>query len=131
MRDSITPLNIQDKNVLFNLVKPSIFEIDGFTVLNELRLCSNSEIDGFTKLRAEWKFAILKIDAFTKLKTKKVRKLVKIEKLILKTKANDSFSLTSMERAPQNQPKECINSKSPKIESHGFTKSGPKLKLEV
>ena len=97
------------------MVKPSIFEIDGFTVLNELRLCSNSEIDGFTKLRAEWKFAILKIDAFTKLKTEKVRKLVKIEKFILKTKAHDSFSSTSMERAPQNHPKNVLTQKHQKL----------------
>ena len=87
------------------MVKPSFFEIDGFTVLNELRLCSNSEIDGFTKLRAEWKLAILKIDAFTKLKIEKVRKLVQIEKFMLKTKTNGSFSSPSMEGAPKNHPK--------------------------
>ena len=67
----------------------------------------------------------MKIDAFTKLKTEKVRKLAKIEKIILKTKACGSFSSASMERAPQNYPKNCINSKTPKIELDGFTKLGP------
>ena len=71
------------------------------------------------------------MDAFTKLKTEKVRKLVKIEKNILKTKACDSFPSASMERAPQNYKKKCINSKRPKIELDGFTKSGPNLYLGV
>ena len=85
LRDSITPLIFTTKTYYLNsMVKPYIFEIDGFTVLNELRLGSNSEIDGFTKLRTEWKFAISKKDAFTKLKTKKVRKLVKMQKHYLK-----------------------------------------------
>ena len=87
------------------MVKPFYFKIDGFTVLNELILGSNLEIYGFTKLRAEWKFAMLKIDAFNKLKTEKVRKLVKVEKSIIKTIACDSFSSASMERASQNYPK--------------------------
>ena len=39
----------------------------------------------------------------------KVKKNVKIEKFILKTKACGSFSSASMERAPQNYPKNCIN----------------------
>ena len=41
----------------------------------------------------------------TKLKTEKVKKIVKIEKYIFKTKASDSFSLAPMERAPQKYPK--------------------------
>ena len=36
-----------------------LFKIDGFTVLYELKLSSNSRIDGFTKLRTEWKSCIL------------------------------------------------------------------------
>ena len=67
----------------------------------------------------------MKIDAFTKLKTEKDRKLVKIEKFILKTRACDSFSSATMERAPQNCPQKCINSKTPEIELDAFTKSGP------
>ena len=90
-----------------------------------VRLGSNSEIDGLTKLfRTEWQFAILKIDAYTKLKTKKVRKHVKMEKFIVKTEAHDSFSSTSMERAPQNHPKKCINSKTPQIELDGLPNQG-------
>ena len=56
------------------MVKPHIFKIDDFTVLNELRLGSNSEINGFTLLRTGLKSSILKIDAFTKLKMEKVKK---------------------------------------------------------
>ena len=51
---------------------------------------------------------------------------MKIEKYIFKTKACDSFSLAPMEGAPQNYPKRCVNSKSPKIELDGFTKPGPR-----
>ena len=54
-----------------------------------------------------------------------MQKIVKIEKYIFKAKACDSFSLAPMERAPQNYPKKCVNSKSPKIELDGFTKPGP------
>ena len=43
----------------------------------------------------------------------------------LKMKAFDSFSLAPMETAPQNYPKKCVNSKSPKNELDGFTKPGP------
>ena len=60
-----------------------------------------------------------------KLKMEKVNKIVKIEQITLKTKACDSFSLAPMEKAPQNYPKKCVNSKSPKIELDGFTKPGP------
>ena len=74
--------NSRTRKVLFNVAKPSILNIDCFTMLNELRLGSNSEINGFTILRTEWKFSILKIVAFTKLKTEKVKKkLVKIKNL--------------------------------------------------
>ena len=55
----------------------------------------------------------------------KVKKNVKIEKYIFKTKACDSFSLAPMERAPQNYSQKCVNSKSPKIELDCFTKPGP------
>ena len=85
---------------------------------------SNLEIDNFITLRRKWKCSILKIVSFTKLKTEKVKKNVKIDKYIFKTKACDSFSLAPMERAPQNYPKKCVNSKSPKIELDGFTKPG-------
>ena len=88
---------------------------------------SNLEIDNFTTLRRKWKCSILKIVSFTKLKTEKVKKIAKIEKYIFKTKACDSFSLAPMERAPQNYPKKCVNSKSPKIELDGFTKPGPNV----
>ena len=57
---------------------------------------SNLEIDSFTPLRRKWKCSILKIVSFTKLKAEKVKKNVKIEKYIFKTKACDSFSLAPM-----------------------------------
>ena len=85
---------------------------------------SNLEIDNFTTLRRKWKCSILKIVSFTKLKTEKVKKIVKIEKYIFKTEACDSFSLAPMERAPQNYPKKCVNSKSPKIEFGGLPNQG-------
>ena len=108
------------------MVKLSIFK----TVLPcELYMAkwSNLEIDHFTTLRRKWKCSILKIVSFTKLKTEKVKKIVKIEKYIFKTKACDSYSLAPKERAPQNYPKKCVNSKSPKIELDGFTKPGPNI----
>ena len=76
-------------------------------------------------------FAILKVDVFTKLKTEKVRKLIKIEKFILKTKTCDDFSSASMERAPKNYPQKYIHSKAPKIELDGFTKSGPSIRDQL
>ena len=86
---------------------------------------SNLEIDHFTTLRRKWKCSILKIVSFAKLKTEKVKKIVKIEKYIFKTKACDSLSLAPMERAPQNYPQKGVNSKSPKNELDSFTKPGP------
>ena len=68
---------------------------------------SNLEIDSFATLRREWKCSILKIVNFTKLKTEKVIKMVKIEKLILKTKAI-GLLFAPMERVPQSyQKKKC------------------------
>ena len=60
----------------------------------------NLEIDNFATLRGEWKCSILKIVNFTELKTEKVMKMVKIEKLILTTKAIDNLLLAPMERVP-------------------------------
>ena len=71
---------------------------------------SNLEIDNFATLRKEWKFSILKIVNFTKLKTEKVMKMVKIEKLILKTKAIGNLLLAPMERAPQSYTRKNGNS---------------------
>ena len=61
---------------------------------------------------------------FPSWKWKKWQKLVKIEKFILKTKACDSFSSASMERAHQNYPKNVLMQKTQKIELDGFTKPG-------
>ena len=52
---------------------------------------------------------------FTKLKTEKVIKMVKIEKLILKTNPIDNLLLAPMERAPQSYPGKTVNSKIQKI----------------
>ena len=51
---------------------------------------------------------------FEDLITEKVMKIVKIEKLILKTKAIDNLLLAPMERAPQSYPRKCVNSKTEK-----------------
>ena len=67
----------------------------------------------------------MKVDAFAKLKTEKVRKIVKREKFILKTKAHNSFSSISMERAHQNHPKNVLPQKTLNNEFDGFTKSWP------
>ena len=82
---------------------------------------SNLEIDSFATLGREWKCSMLKIVDFTELKTEKVIKMVKIEKLILKTKAIGNLLLALMERAPQSYPKKSVNSKPPKIELDSFT----------
>ena len=58
-------------------------------------------------------------------------KMVKIEKLILKTKATDNLLLAPMERAPQSYPRKSVNSKTPKIELNSFTKPGPNLTLDT
>ena len=86
---------------------------------------SNLEIDNFATSRREWKCSILKIVNFTELKTEKVIKMVKIEKLILKTKAVGNLLLAPMERAPQIYPRKSVNSKTRKIELNSFTKPGP------
>ena len=52
-------------------------------------------------------------------------KKVKIEKLILKTKAIDNLLLAPMERAPQSYPRKSANSKTKKVELNSFTKPGP------
>ena len=45
----------------------------------------------------------------------KVKKIVKIEKYIFKTKACVSFSLAPMERAPQNYPKNVLTQNRQKL----------------
>ena len=50
---------------------------------------------------------------FTKLKMEKMKKMVKIEKLISKTKAIDNLLLAPMEKAPQCYPRKSVNSKTP------------------
>ena len=86
---------------------------------------SNLEIDNFATLRREWKCSILKIVNFTELKTEKVIKMVKIEELVLKTKAIGNLLLAPTERAPQSYPRKSVNSKTQKIELNSFTKPGP------
>ena len=88
---------------------------------------SNLEIDHFATLRRELKCSILKIVNFTELKMKKVIKIVKIEKLILKTKAIGNLLLAPMERASQSYPRKSVNPKPRKIELNSFTKPGPAL----
>ena len=53
-----------------------------------------------------------------------VIKMVKIEKLILKTKAIDNLLLAPMERAPKSYKKKKNNSKTRKIELNSFTTPG-------
>ena len=89
---------------------------------------SNLEIGNFATLRKDWKCSILKIVNFTKLKTEKVIKMVKIEKLILKTKAIGNLLLAPMERAPQSYPRKSVNSKTRKIELNSVTKPGSSFK---
>ena len=50
--------------------------------------------------------------------------MVKIEKLILKTKATDNLPLAPIEKAPQSYPRKSVNSKTRKIELNSFTKQG-------
>ena len=53
--------------------------------------------------------------------------MVKLEKLILKTKAIGNLLLVLMERAPKSYPRKSDNSKTQKIELNSFTKSGPMI----
>ena len=53
-------------------------------------------------------------DSFSELKTEKVIKMVKIEKVILKTKAIGNLLLAPMERAPQSYLRKSVNSKTQK-----------------
>ena len=76
---------------------------------------SNLEIDNFATLRREWKYSILKIVNFTELKTEKVKKMVKVEKLILKMKTIGNLLLAPMERAPKSYPRKSVNSKPEKL----------------
>ena len=76
---------------------------------------SNLEIDNFATLRRELKCSLLRIVNFTEFKTEKVIKMVKIENLILKTKAIGKLLLAPMERAPQSYPRKSVNSKTRKM----------------
>ena len=61
----------------------------------------------------------LEDSSFYRVKKGKSDKMVKIEKLILKTKAIDNLLLAPIERAPQSYPRKSVNSKPEKLDRIG------------